>query len=81
MLKSSEGKPCLICNLMKNTNYIIIPCGHSGICKDCLEKMKNKAEDENVSKRELGKCPICGNAVQNYAEYSDSIRYIDSKKD
>lgn len=32
---------CPICLQMKALHFILIPCGHAGICCECLEKMEN----------------------------------------
>ena len=41
---------CPICLEMKTLNTIIIPCGHAGICSDCLVKL-NDSLDLRIKRR------------------------------
>ena len=40
---------CMICYHIKKVNFIMIPCGHNGVCKQCLNDISNQNKT----------CPLC----------------------
>ena len=45
-----EYTECMICFEQKNCDFVIHPCGHNGVCEDCLNKIKEDLQN---------KCPVC----------------------
>ena len=52
---------CHICKIPYTKKYVLIPCGHSDICYDCIQLIN-------------GKCPICRtNIISHHQLYSNNM--------
>ena len=59
---ASNEDMCLIC-CEKLSNCIILPCGHMGICSECMENWFSKKKS----------CPICRSEPSFYKEIQSEI--------
>uniref|UniRef100_A0A6C0C9U3 RING-type domain-containing protein n=1 Tax=viral metagenome TaxID=1070528 RepID=A0A6C0C9U3_9ZZZZ len=55
-----KNKECAICYEIINETYVLVPCGHTSICIDCLSGHRMKKE-----------CPICKNKIEKFIKIYD----------
>jgi len=58
--KATCPESCLICTNPVSKKFAFVPCGHSGTCEECFEKMKQKSN--------YVQCPICRKDVVMHME-------------
>jgi hypothetical protein len=63
----NSSSECKIC-MANETDVVLIPCGHSGLCEECVRKMMS--DDNKVS------CPFCRLPVQKISHIDNTSSQI-----
>lgn len=56
-------KKCSVCFSEIDEKYVIVPCGHTDLCKYCFEKIKETTDEP--------KCPNCRKSILLHIKYYD----------